>query len=348
MAQKKSASRKPVAKKKPSPRKKSPAKKSNKSSNTGALVFLVILLVVIAVATFYTIRDVASPAQQTAQEAKPTSTPKTEAPKREEPSKFEEVKSQELDEPVETIERNSTLPENDDPNAYYYTSSFDFAWPAYEASDQIVEHTAYALSYDEKREQPHWVAYKLTDDRLSGDKVKRTDNFKEDPMVRSGSASLADYKGTGYDRGHLAPAADFAWSLETMKESFYMSNMSPQTPGFNRGIWKKLEEQVRDWAIEHDELYIVVGPLYRGKVATVGDNKVAIPTSYYKAILDISPPKIKAIGFIMPNAKSNEELEDYVVTLDDIERQSGLNLFPIIPDDLEERLESQSDFSAWD
>ncbi len=342
MAQKKSTGRKPAAKKKAAPRKQSKAAKGKSSPNTGALAFLLVLLAIIAVASFYTIGNVeptqkaTEPVSEVAKPTQPTpSTPKSELAQKDEPVK-------------ERIERNTDLPENDEPNAYYYTASFDFAWPAYSGDDQIVEHTAYTLCYNEKREQPSWVAYKLTKGQLSGDKVKRTDNFKEDPMVATGSASLADYKGTGYDRGHLAPAADFAWSLETMKESFYMSNMSPQTPGFNRGIWKQLEEQVRDWAIEHNELYVVVGPLYRGKVATVGKNKVAIPTSYYKAILDISPPEVKAIGFIMPNTKSNEEIEDYVVSLDAIEKQAGLDLFPIIPDELEERLESTSDFSAWD
>ncbi|MEQ9298271.1 MAG: DNA/RNA non-specific endonuclease [Cyclobacteriaceae bacterium] len=341
MAQKKTPTRKPAAKKK-APARKKPAASS--STNYTALVALVVVLIIIAVASLYTIREsetVDTPAPQVAKRSAPA---KQETPSG--TSSRPEVEEESLE--VESINRNTSLPENDDPEAYYYTSSFDFSWPAYDADDQIVEHLAYTLSYDEKREQPEWVAYKLTADQLSGDRVSRTDNFKEDPLISTGSASLADYKSTGYDRGHLAPAADFAWSLESMKESFYMSNMSPQTPGFNRGIWKVLEEQVRDWAIEHKELYIVVGPIYRGKVATVGKNKVAIPTAYYKAILDISPPGIKAIGFIMPNAKSKEELETFVVSLDEIEKQANLDLFPILPDDLEKQLEAKSEFNKWD
>lgn len=347
MAPKKTPARKPAAKKKAPARKSTSARKksaASSSTNYTALVALVVVLIVIAVASLYTIREsetVDTPAPQVAKQSAPV--------KQEKPSgtsSKQEVQEESV--AVESINRNTSLPENADPEAYYYTSSFDFAWPEYDGDDQIVEHLAYTLSYDEKREQPQWVAYKLTADQLSGDRVRRTDNFREDPLINTGSASLADYKSTGYDRGHLAPAADFAWSLESMKESFYMSNMSPQTPGFKRGIWKVLEEQVRDWATEHEELYIVVGPIYRGKVATVGKNKVAIPTAYYKAILDISPPGIKAIGFIMPNAKSKEELETFVVSLDEIEKQADLDLFPILPDDLEKQLESKSEFNKWD
>jgi endonuclease G len=91
--------------------------------------------------------------------------------------------------------------------------------------------------------------------------TKRKDNFRSDPKVKTGSAALSDYKGSGYDRGHLAPAADFKWSATAMSESFYMSNMSPQVPGFNRGIWKNIESTVRNWAVENDEIYIVTGPV---------------------------------------------------------------------------------------
>lgn len=347
MAQKKSSARKPAAKKKAPARKATASRKksTSKSTNYGSLVALVVVLIIIAVASLYTIREA-----ETSNTPEPKATTLSESANQNKAAgtSAKEAEMEEENVEVETIDRNTALPENDDPEAYYYTSSFDFAWPAYDGDDQIVEHLAYTLSYDERREQPEWVAYKLTEEQLSGDRVSRTDNFKEDPLISTGSASLSDYKSTGYDRGHLAPAADFAWSLESMKESFYMSNMSPQTPGFNRGIWKVLEEQVRDWAIEHDELYIVVGPIYRGKVATVGKNKVAIPTAYYKAILDITPPDIKAIGFIMPNAKSKEELETFVVSLDEIEKQADLDLFPILPDDLEKQLEARSDFSKWD
>jgi endonuclease G len=127
---------------------------------------------------------------------------------------------------------------------------------------EVVAHSGYILQYDNEREQARWVAYELTKEEVLNRVVKRTDNFKEDPDVDLGSASLDDYKGSGFDRGHLAPAADLAWSSESMSDSFYLSNMSPQDPSFNRGIWKKLEEQVRTWAVNNDSVYVVSGALY--------------------------------------------------------------------------------------
>ena len=161
-------------------------------------------------------------------------------PKRE---KFEENKINAQNGAVETVETNKNLPVYSEDDNYYYSSSFDFTWPAYSQKDAIVEHEYYTLRYNEKTEQADWVAYTLKKVNLDNSKFKRTDNFREDPDVKTKSATLADYKGSGYDRGHLAPAADFAWTKNGMSESFYMSNMSPQQPDFNRGIWKKLEER---------------------------------------------------------------------------------------------------------
>ena len=117
--------------------------------------------------------------------------------------------------------------------------------PSQQSNGQIVHHANYTLQYNEEHEQASWVAYRLTSHHLQNPSTKRKDNFRSDPKVKTGSATLSDYKGSGYDRGHLAPAADFKWSSTAMSESFYMSNMSPQVPGFNRGIWKKLESKIR-------------------------------------------------------------------------------------------------------
>ena len=126
--------------------------------------------------------------------------------------------------------------------SFIYPQSQKFELPKTLSGEQIIYHTGYTLSYNEKHEQANWVAYELTAQELAGT-VKRKDSFKSDPMVKSESASLADYRKSGYDRGHLIPAADMKWSTTAMSESFYMSNMSPQSPSFNRGIWKKLESQ---------------------------------------------------------------------------------------------------------
>ena len=132
------------------------------------------------------------------------------------------------------------------------------------ASGEVVKHTYYTIDYNEKHEQPNWVFYRLTIENTKG-KAKRKDDFRPDPSVSTGSAELSDYKGSGYDRGHLCPAADMKQSDQAMSETFFLSNMSPQVPSFNRGIWAKLEAEVRRQIKgEDDTLYVITGPIFIG------------------------------------------------------------------------------------
>lgn len=133
--------------------------------------------------------------------------------------------------------------------------------PTVKTTDEIVKHLSYTLSYNEKHEQASWVAYELTEAKTHK-VVNRTNDFRPDNAVRTSSATNVDYQGSGFDRGHLAPAADMSWSEKAMEESFYYNNMSPQVPGFNRGIWKKLEEQVRQWAIDNKDIYMLLQVRY--------------------------------------------------------------------------------------
>lgn len=229
----------------------------------------------------------------------------------------------------------------------YFAKAFDFMWPAYTTQEAIIERPYYTLRYSEAHEQAIWVAYRLSADSLNQEKFKRKDDFRKDPRVRTGSAELSDYKGSGYDRGHLAPAADFSYDEFALSQTFYMSNMSPQAASFNRGIWKKLEDQVRNWTSESPELYIVTGPILNKEFNTIGSNEVAIPEYYYKIVLDIQKPEIKAIAFLMKNEKSSEPLTSFVVSIDSIEELSGLDFFPSMPDDLENTLEAKSIPALW-
>ena len=212
---------------------------------------------------------------------------------------------------------------------------------------QVVEHSYYTLSYSENHEQAEWVAYELTKERTGGTKG-RSNDFRPDDMVSTGSAELADYKSSGYDRGHLAPAGDMKFNARAMSESFLMSNMSPQTAGFNRGIWKNLEEQVREWAVRNEHLYVITGPcLTEESLGTIGDNEVTIPAMYYKVILDYTAPEVKAIAFILANERGQHQLNTYAVTIDYVEKLTGIDFFPELPDDLEVLLESRKDLSRW-
>jgi endonuclease G len=200
--------------------------------------------------------------------------------------------------------------------------------------------------YSEEHEQAKWIAYELTKEETNS-LFERTDKFLVDPMVSTGTAQNSDYLKSGYDKGHLAPAADMGWSALTMKESFYFSNMSPQLPGFNRGVWKRLEELMRSWAIDNKAIYIVTGPLLSKGLPTIGSNGVSIPNYYYKVILDYTQPEIHAIGFVLPNASSSATLNTFAVSIDDVEKQTGIDFFPALPDDQETKLEKEVCKTCW-
>jgi endonuclease G len=219
--------------------------------------------------------------------------------------------------------------------------------PAHPVSALIIAHSAYTIQYNEKYEQADWAAYALTSDMLTG-ASGRTDDFRPDPGVPTGSAVPADYQGSGYDKGHLVPANDMTFSPGCMSETFYMSNMSPQVPAFNRGIWKRLEELVRKWAKENGGIYIVTGPVLKdGGFGAIGPGRVAVPKRFFKVILDYREPGLKAVGFILPNRKSDRDPQFYAVPVDIVEEETGLDFFPQLPDSIEELLESRLELSKW-
>ena len=215
-------------------------------------------------------------------------------------------------------------------------------------ADTIIDRPGYALGYIEYHEQPAWVIYIMTQTEATTKAAKRTNKFRSDPEIPTGSATTGDYRRSGYDRGHLAPAADMAFSGQTMADSFFMSNMSPQKPAFNRGIWKRLEEQVRQIAIREKAIYVVTGPILpKKKTVTIGANQVTVPTHYYKVIFELTPTR-KMIGFILPNEGSDRPLEDFAVTVDVVEKATGLDFFSALPKAVQERLESTISVSAWE
>lgn len=213
-------------------------------------------------------------------------------------------------------------------------------------SDRVVRHTYYCLSYNEKFEQANWVYYTLTDEMVNGGGVERSNKFKVDPMVSSGSAKSSDYTKSGYDRGHLCPAADMGFSPTSMEESFFMSNISPQAPDFNRGIWKELETEVRKWAIKEHKIYVVTGPVFSDNKGTIGADQVLVPGYFFKIIYEeTDEPKI--IAFVFPNRKSDRPLTDFAVPVDEAEKLTGFDFFSQLPDEIENKLESRVDFSTW-
>ena len=216
--------------------------------------------------------------------------------------------------------------------------------------DELIHHSYYSLDYNEEYEVPNWVAYKLTEESLDIKNVPRQKRFNVDPEVDKRSAKHSDYTHSGYTRGHMAPAGDMAFNTEAMKESFFMSNMTPQLRALNGGIWRELEENVRDWAYDNDEIYVVSGPLYySGNPQRIGKNKVAVPDAFFKAILDNKGKQKKSIGFLIPHSKSDKHLKEYAVSIDKIEEETGLDLFSEIFDNVrsEEELERSYNVNYW-
>ena len=217
-------------------------------------------------------------------------------------------------------------------------------------ADCIVDREGYSLGYSEEHEQARWVIYRMTYEEAKTKATSRDDNFRPDPEIPTGSATLADYRNSGKDRGHLAPAADMAYSIKTMDESFYMSNMSPQEPEFNRGIWKLLETWVRYTAVTEKDIYIVTGPILpkikTSETITIGPSKVTVPEAYYKVVWDRTPPE-KMLGFVLPNKGSSEPLQSYAVTVDKVEELTGLDFFSELPKEQQEALESNITIDAW-
>ena len=209
----------------------------------------------------------------------------------------------------------------------------------------VVEHTYYSLSYIEEHEQPEWVYYLLTADMVKGE-AERGDDFRPDEKVETGSADLSDYKSSGYDRGHLCPAADMKQSEEAMSETFFMSNMSPQTPSFNRGVWARLEQKVRDWVLADDSLYVVTGPVFIENIGTIGANKVTVPGFYYKVLY--SPKRNKMQAFLLPNRDGlKADWATYSVSVDLLEWLTGVDFYAEMADDVETKLESVNDYDSW-
>ncbi len=219
--------------------------------------------------------------------------------------------------------------------------------PALEEGDTLTLHTGYSLVYDEEHENAKWVAYRLDRDELYG-LYEREDDFRPDDSIATGSAELSDYRGSGYDRGHLIPAADATWSEEAMSDTFFLSNMTPQEPQFNRGIWADLEATVRNFADRLDGVYVVTGPLYLSpEVKTIGENEVAVPDSFFKAILSVSGGKTEGIGFILANEKSGEALSRFILPIDTIEEEGGFDLFPLLDDEMERTAEAAVHLEYW-
>ncbi len=237
----------------------------------------------------------------------------------------------------------------------------DKALPKLLDGEEVIAHSAMSLVYSEEHEQPKWVAHIITPDVLNSN-LGRSNDFREDPKVKTGSSVEADYflkelqadssytyDGYGFDRGHLAPSADFRWSQKAVSESYFYSNMSPQRPEFNRESWASLENLLRGYLYRNPktQLYVVTGPVLQDDLPKVerSVNKVSIPELFFKVVLDLNYQK--GIAFLMPNKAAKYPLTSYVASIDKIEELTGIDFFPKLEDPLETNVEAQNNIKDW-
>ena len=213
--------------------------------------------------------------------------------------------------------------------------------------EQVIEHIGYTVSYNPNWLVPNWVAYELTAAETGGEQ-ERSNHFKPDPLVEGDPVVTSDYSKSGYDRGHMAPAADMKWSEQAMRESFYMTNICPQLHNLNAGDWKDLEEMARSWAQQYGNIYIACGPIVEADYPTIGKNHtIAVPAAFYKVFLRQTNKGWTSIGFIMPNQAGNRPLMTYMLPVDEVEAQTGLDFFYNLPDSIEAQVESDYSISDW-
>ena len=215
------------------------------------------------------------------------------------------------------------------------------------ATKQMIARDGYTLYYNKERLLPDWVAYELTATETEG-KEERAKHFREDPDIKGLQAGVNDYRNSGWDKGHMAPAADMKWSEQAMRECFYLSNICPQDHKLNTGTWKTLEEKCREYARYFGNVYIVCGPIVKNnKYGNIGDNGVMVPDGFYKVLLTTHYGKYTGVGFLFDNTKGSKRLADHAVTIDEVERVTGIDFFHALPDDTETAVESRIDKEVW-
>lgn len=214
---------------------------------------------------------------------------------------------------------------------------------------QQIKNLGYTSSYNTSYGIPNWVAYELTRSEAASHEAERTNKFQADPKVIGKSASNSDYKGSGYDKGHMAPAADMKWSKTVMEQSFYFTNICPQAPGLNRGAWKDLEEEIREWVIRDSALVIICGPLFtKEPIKYIPETHVAIPDAYFKVVCSPYTEEARAIAFVFPNNKASKHPREYVVTIDSVEKMTGMDFLSQLPDEIENEIEKTSNYTHWE
>jgi len=214
---------------------------------------------------------------------------------------------------------------------------------------RIIKRYCYTVSYNPQSRQPNWVMWQLTGEHVMRRREGVWNEYREDVgLPREMRATLEDYASSGYDRGHMCPAGDNKWDKQAMEQSFLFTNVCPQNHGLNKYEWNDLEMLCRDWAREYGAIDIVCGPVYKtsGEQKTIGRNKVWVPEAFFKVVL-CRQGKVKAIGFVYRNEGKKQQMADAVCTVDEVEKMTGLDFFPELDDETENRIEAAATLTDW-
>ena len=220
--------------------------------------------------------------------------------------------------------------------------------PADRPGDRIMAYQGFVSSYNPETLIPDWVAYELTAEETRGEASRVDKEFSMDFNYKGKQAMREDYSGSGWTRGHMAPAGDFMWDDSAMSETFYFMNICPQREELNNNDWQYLERQVRAWARKYGKVWVVSGPIVGDNVyGTIGRDHVVVPDAFYKAVLVHDGKRYQSIAFVMGNDAERYWLQDCALTIDDLEERTGIDFYPALPDDIEDDAESRYDFSVW-
>lgn len=211
---------------------------------------------------------------------------------------------------------------------------------------EILIKKAYIVSYNKDTKIANWVAWHLTAEHTDGP-YRRLNNFHEEESVASPRATLEDYRGSGWSRGHMCPAGDNKWSEEAMYESFSLVNVCPQNASLNSGLWNSIEIDCRNWAKRFGDIYIVCGPVfYRKEHETIGKNRVYVPEAFFKVVLCLNGTP-KGLGVVVKNNAGTKKNDLYYNSIDQVERITGYDFFPALPDSIEDEVEAVVDMKLW-
>ena len=220
--------------------------------------------------------------------------------------------------------------------------------PALTGEEKLINYNGFTVNYNSKAKIPYWVAYSLESYETDGENTRTGKKFRPDNSLPYPQAEESDYRNSGWARGHMAPAADFKWSEEAMDDTFYFTNCCPQDVSLNGGMWSTLEKKTRSYAKKYGRVYVVTGPIIgKKRNGTIGEGGVTVPDSFFKALLVFDGKEYHTIAFVMKNGKQEGNMQKCAMSVNELEKRIGYDLFAALDDDIEERVEASYTLNIW-